>query len=150
MKLPMNQKHLLLVHDDTFLTKFYRSKLEASGWQVQSAPSVSKSLDCLSASSQTDLIVVDPLLTRDGVEEAFSGMHGKAEVPILALPTVHYPLAQELSRQKGARLLTSASNPLGEMMKVAAEALGLGRQDGPSLMLATMPDEDWKQQAISA
>jgi CheY-like chemotaxis protein len=78
-------------------------------------------------------------------------MQGKAgEVPIISLPTVHYPLAQEVSRVKGTRLLTSESNPLGEMLKVAAETLGLTRQDGPSLMLATMPDEDWKQQAVSA
>jgi DNA-binding response OmpR family regulator len=146
----MNPKHLLLLHDDTFLTRFYRSKLEASGWEVESAPSVPEGLDCLSA-AKTDLIVVDPLLAREDVQEAFSGMQGKAgEVPILALPTVHYPLAQEISRVKGTRLLTSDSNPLGEMLKVASETLGLERQDGPLLMLATMPDEDWKQQALSA
>ena len=45
----MNHKHLLLVHDDSFLTRFYRSKLEASGWEVESAPSIPESLDCLSA-----------------------------------------------------------------------------------------------------
>lgn len=146
----MSSKHLLLVHDDLFLTNFYRSKLEASGWEVESAASVPASLDALS-SAKTDLVVVDPLLAADSVEEAFTGLRGKAgEVPILALPTVHFPLAQEVARCKGTRLLTSESNPLGEMLKVASETLGMNRHDGASLMLATMPDEDWKQQAVSA
>ncbi len=146
----MNPKNLLLVHDDLFLTKFYRSKLEASGWAVESAANVPAGLDNL-AEGKPALIVLDPLLAGDDLTEAFSGLRGAAgEVPILALPTIHFPLAQEVSRCKGTRLLTSESNPLGEMMKVASETLGLARHDGASLMLATMPDEDWKQQAVAA
>lgn len=146
----MSSKHLLLVHDDSFLTKFYRSKLEASGFAVDSADSVPAGLDCLS-SAKTDLVVFDPLLAADHMEESLTEFRGKAgEVPFLALPTVHFPLAQEVARCRGTRLLTSESNPLGEMLKLASEAVGLTRHDGASLMLATMPDEDWKQEAIGA
>ena len=103
----MQSKRLLLLTDDPFLAGFYVSKLEKVGFAVQTAESAKDALALLEE-QPADLVVVDALLRDNSGTDAIESLRAQtagSTVPILALPTAHYPLSQrveELRRRAAA------------------------------------------------
>jgi len=148
----MNSKRLLLVLDDPFLSRFYREKLEASGYNVDLASDVPNALDVL-RSEKAGIVVLDPLLPgSDALQsvEAFREAGMADGLNIIILPTLHYTLAQRIEADPNLTLLKISSNPLGELLQHASRISGGGEKSEAALMIATLPDEEWKQFAVQA
>lgn len=149
----MSTQRLLLVIDDPFLSRFYREKLEAVGYEVELAGDVSHGLDSLQA-ERPQVLVLDPILPgSDALQsiEAIRSAEATRDLPILVLPTPHYALSQRLEAEPGVTMLTSTSNPLGELLKHISEMVaGSAPQNEASLMHATLPDDQWKTGAVEA
>ncbi len=147
----MNSKRLLLLLDDPFLSRFYREKLEGAGLQVDLARDIGHGLDLLSA-DLPDLLILDPLLPgSDALQsiEAVRASEAAASLRIAVLPTPHYTLSQKLADLKDVHLLSSTSNPLGELLKYVSEALA-GPVPNEGALMATLPGEVWKFEAVEA
>lgn len=148
----MPNKRLLLLIEDPFLCRFYSAKLQGAGFAVDAARALPEGLELLGA-QKPDLLIVDPLLRAADGEDAIGTIRAQApenQPPILSLPTPLYPLSERVAGYPNVKQLTTETNPLGELLKVAATTLSLPAHDGATLMLHTMPDDDWKQQAIAA
>jgi DNA-binding response OmpR family regulator len=148
----VNSKRLILVIDDPFLSRFYREKLEGAGFQVDMARDLGHGLDLLQA-EHPRIIVLDSVLPGSDALQSLESIRAAGiadEMTFIVLPTPHYALAQRLQADPQVRMLKSTSNPLGELLKHASEILdGSARSEG-SLMIATLPDESWKTDALDA
>ena len=148
----MNSKRLLLLIDDPFLSRFYREKMEGSGFQVDLARDLGHGLDLLQA-DQPDVLVLDSVLPGSDALQSLESIRAagiSSEMAIIVLPTPHYALSQRLESEPQVHLLNSSSNPLGELFQHASELLQGEKKDEGALMLATLPDETWKLGAIEA
>jgi DNA-binding response OmpR family regulator len=148
----MSSKCLLLVIDDPFLSRFYYEKLEGAGFQVALAHDVAHGLDCI-REEQPRVLVLDPILPgSDALQslEAIQGVETPGELSIFVLPTPHYALTQHLENQPQVTLLTSNSNPLGELLTHVSPILHGTEMNQAALMLATLPDESWRAAAVDA
>lgn len=148
----MNSKRLLLLIDDPFLSRFYREKMEGTGYQVDLARDLGHGLDLLQA-EQPDVLVLDSVLPGSDAVQSLESIRAagiSSEMAIIVLPTPHYAVSQRLESDAQVRLLKSSSNPLGELFQHASELLQGQKKDEGALMLATLPDETWKLGAVEA
>lgn len=148
----MNQKRLLLLIDDPFLSRFYREKMEGAGFQVDLARDLAHGLDLLQA-DQPDLLVLDAVLPGSDAVQSLESIRAAGigcEMSILVLPTPHYSISQRLESDSQVRMLQSCSNPLGELLQQTSEVIWGKKTDEGALMLATLPDESWKLGAVDA
>jgi DNA-binding response OmpR family regulator len=148
----MNSKRLLLLIDDPFLSRFYREKLEGARFQVDLARDLAHGLDLLQAEPPNVLVLDSVLPGSDAVQslESIRAAGISSEMEIIVLPTPHYSVSQRLEADPRVRLLKPSSNPLGELFQRVSELLHGQKKDEGALMLATLPDENWRMGAVDA
>ena len=148
----MNAKRLLLVIDDPFLSRFYREKLAHSGYQVDLATDLPHALDLLQA-EKPGVLVLDPLIPGSDAMQSIESLRESGATDglnIIILPILHYVLSQRVEADTTLRLLKLSSNPLGELLQHLSRIAGKSERNEAALMLASLPDEEWKQAAVDA
>ena len=92
----MNQKRVLLLHEDLLLTNLYREKLEAAGFAVETGRTGEAGLKGL-AERSPDAIVLDPVLPTSDIVDLITALRaskGGKPTPVIVLPTARQALSE--------------------------------------------------------
>jgi DNA-binding response OmpR family regulator len=129
----MSKRRVLLVHSDRAISEFFRGKLIASGFQVDTAQESEGAVNAVKTLRPdvlaTDLILGSPSAGVNFVKTA----HGAApKMPIITFPLALHPITADATRNGATRAMPSSGNPVGQLVTTIHQALGEAGAPTPS------------------
>jgi CheY-like chemotaxis protein len=142
----MNDEHILVVEDTRLLLDALRVQMEAQGYRVTGAASVSEALH-LTQSQTPDLMILDLTLLDDdpfaGLTDGFAFLrllrrnHPEAEFPVIIHTGDPSPEVQARATAEGVFAVIRKGIPTSELIGIVRLALDewQGRNSSPSVLL---------------
>lgn len=148
----MNQKRVLLLHEDRLLSNLIREKLETAGLLVDAGRSGDVGLKALT-DNRPDVVILDPVLPGPDIVKLIRELRasgGAKPMPVIVLPTARQALS-EATREAGADVvLTRGVNPLADVVDAVQSKLGLDKTSALARGLALRPDTSWLKMCLGA
>lgn len=148
----MNQKRILILHEDRLLSNLIREKLESAGLLVEAGRSGEVGLKAL-GEKRPDVIVLDPVLPGPDltslIKELRAGGGGRP-IPVVVLPSAR-PATAETAQEAGADVvLPRTVNFLADVLDAVQTKLGLEKTSALARGLAFRPDDSWLKMSFGA
>jgi len=148
----MNQKRVLLLHEDRLLSNLLREKLEAAGFVVDAGRSGEVALQAL-AERRPDAVVLDPVLPGPDIGQLIKELRasgGAQPTPVIVLPTARMAHSESAQGAGADVVLTRSANPVADVIQAVQIKLGLEKTSCLIRGVAFRPDESWLTMSLGA
>jgi DNA-binding response OmpR family regulator len=148
----MNQKRVLLLHEDRLLSNLFREKLESTGVVVDAGRSGEVGLQAMEE-RRPDVVVLDPVLPGPHITQLIKDLRagsGPRPIPIIVMSTARQPLS-EAAQEAGADVVLPRSlNPMADVIDAVQTKLGMEKTASLARGLAFRPDDSWLKMSLGA
>ena len=142
----MNQKRILLVHEDPLLTTLFQEKLGIAGFAVDAVRSGDEGLALLEA-SQPDAVVLDPVTPGPEIMPLIRSLR---PTPVIVLPTTR-PALLESAQEAGADVVLARSDsPVMDVIEALQTKLGVEKTTGLTMGLSFRDDPHWLSTSLGS
>ena len=149
----MNQKRLLLLHEDPLLSSLFREKLEAAGFVVDAGRSGDVALKAMEE-RRPDAVVIDPVLPGPHIAQLIKSLRAVpgpgAPTPIIVLPTARAAVSDTAQEAGADVVLLRSMNPVADVIDAVHARLGLEKTSTVTRGLAFRPEEHWLKTSLGA
>lgn len=144
-------KRLLVISDDRMMINFYREKLSAHGFVVETARNGDTALRVLQ-DKKPDLVFIDPVLsTTDGLELLKTMRAAAGETPMVVFTNVPKPLARAAQKAGATKILPKSDAPFDQALAEAKSILGeADLLPQPVDALSAEANEAWFKSSLEA